>query len=54
VTILREQFETSVVPGEFFEQPQHFRIGFCGATEMVRAGLERMSAALGAFHKLPR
>ena len=28
VEMLREQFETSVVPGEFFEQPQHFRIGF--------------------------
>ena len=36
VALLREQFETSVVPGEFFEQPQHFRIGFCGATETVR------------------
>jgi aspartate/methionine/tyrosine aminotransferase len=51
VTMLREQFETSVVPGEFFEQPQHFRIGFCGETEMVRDGLERLGAALDAFHK---
>ena len=49
VRILREQFETSVVPGEFFEQPRHFRIGFCGATETVRGGLERLSAALEAF-----
>jgi aspartate/methionine/tyrosine aminotransferase len=46
VTMLREKFETSVVPGEFFEQPQHFRIGFCGTTETVRGGLERLSAAL--------
>jgi aspartate/methionine/tyrosine aminotransferase len=51
VTMLREQFETSVVPGDFFEQPQHFRIGFCGKTEMVRGGLERLGAALDAFHK---
>ena len=51
VGILREQFETSVVPGEFFEQPQHFRIGFCGATETVRGGLERLSAALEVFHQ---
>lgn len=51
VTMLREQFETSVVPGEFFEQPQHFRIGFCGKTETVRGGLERLGAALDAFHK---
>ncbi|MGB6387641.1 MAG: aminotransferase class I/II-fold pyridoxal phosphate-dependent enzyme [Terriglobales bacterium] len=54
VALLREQFETSVVPGEFFEQPQHFRIGFCGATEMVRGGLERLSAALGVFRKRSR
>lgn len=51
VTMLREQFETSVVPGEFFEQPQHFRIGFCGETETVRGGLERLDAALDAFQK---
>jgi aspartate/methionine/tyrosine aminotransferase len=49
VKVLREQFETSVVPGEFFEQPQHFRIGFGGATETVRGGLERMSEALEVF-----
>lgn len=49
VGMLREQFETSVVPGEFFEQPQHFRIGFGGASETVRGGLERIGAALKAF-----
>jgi len=49
VTMLREQFETSVVPGNFFDHPQYFRIGFCGATEMVRGGLERLSAAPDAF-----
>ncbi len=54
VGILREQFETSVVPGEFFEQPQHFRIGFCRATETVRGGLERMSTALETFPRLSR
>jgi aspartate/methionine/tyrosine aminotransferase len=53
VSILREKFETSVVPGEFFEQPQHLRIGFCGTTETVRGGLERMSAALEIFRHLP-
>jgi aspartate/methionine/tyrosine aminotransferase len=54
VAMLHEQFETSVVPGEFFEQPQHFRIGFCGASETVRGGLERLSAALEVFAKRPR
>jgi aspartate/methionine/tyrosine aminotransferase len=51
VKIVRERFETSVVPGEFFEQPQHFRIGFCGATDTVRGGLERLSAALKTFRE---
>jgi aspartate/methionine/tyrosine aminotransferase len=51
VLMLRERFETSVVPGEFFEQPQHFRIGFCAATETVRGGLERLGAALDAYGK---
>ena len=54
VGMLRGQFETSVVPGEFFEQPQHFRIGLCGTTETLRGGLERMGAALEAFCKLTR
>ena len=46
VTMLRERFETSVVPGDFFEHPQHFRLGFCGATDTVQGGLERLSDAL--------
>jgi aspartate/methionine/tyrosine aminotransferase len=54
VAFLREQFETSVVPGEFFERPQHIRIGFCGETELVRGGLERVAAALEAFRKVAR
>jgi aspartate/methionine/tyrosine aminotransferase len=52
VALLRDQFETSVVPGEFFDQPQHFRIGFCGATETVRSGLERLAAAMHAFRRV--
>lgn len=49
VKLLREEFETSVVPGEFFEQPQHFRLGFCGSTETVREGTARVSAALEKY-----
>jgi aspartate/methionine/tyrosine aminotransferase len=52
VTLLREAYETSVVPGDFFEQPQHFRVGFCGATETVKGGLERLGRALEAFRSL--
>jgi aspartate/methionine/tyrosine aminotransferase len=44
--MLHEKFETNVVPGEFFEQSQHFRIGFSVATETLREGLERISRAL--------
>jgi hypothetical protein len=51
VGMLRDKFETSVVPGDFFEQPQHFRIGLGGATEMVRGGLGRLSDALDAFQR---
>jgi aspartate/methionine/tyrosine aminotransferase len=44
--LLREKYETSVVPGRFFEAPEHFRIGVGGETEMVREGLSRVAAAL--------
>lgn len=50
--LLREKYETTVVPGSFFEMPQHFRIGIGGATEELRAGLERLSAALDEFVRL--
>lgn len=43
---LREKYETSVVPGRFFEAPQHFRIGIGGDTKMTEEGLERLSRAL--------
>ena len=46
---LRERYETSVVPGRFFEMPQHFRIGIGGDTDAVRGGLERLGAALDTF-----
>ncbi len=44
--MLRENYETSVVPGKFFEMPGHFRIGIGGDTANLRAGLERLGAAL--------
>jgi len=44
--LLREKYETSVVPGRFFEAPEHIRIGIGGETEMVREGLSRVAAAL--------
>lgn len=45
-SILRERYETSVVPGKFFEMPEHFRIGIGGETEMLEEGLGRIGRAL--------
>ena len=44
--LLREKYETSVVPGSFFEMPQHFRIGIGCDSATLTAGLERLGAAL--------
>lgn len=43
---LRKEFETTVVPGHYFETPQHFRLGIGGPTDTLEQGLERISAAL--------
>jgi aspartate/methionine/tyrosine aminotransferase len=47
--MLRNKYETSVVPGKFFGLPQHFRIGIARDAAMVRGGLERLDAALEEF-----
>jgi aspartate/methionine/tyrosine aminotransferase len=44
--LLREKYETSVVPGRFFEMPAHFRIGIAGDTDVLEAGLDRLGKAL--------
>ena len=43
---LQSEFETSAVPGRFFEMPDHFRIGMGVNTEMFAEGLNRLSRAL--------
>jgi len=45
--LLREKYETAVVPGAFFELPDHFRLGIGGRSEVLAEGLERMAQALG-------
>jgi aspartate/methionine/tyrosine aminotransferase len=47
--LLRKEFETSVVPGTFFESPQHFRIGIGGETAEVRAALQQLGRGLDQF-----
>ena len=43
---LREDYEVSVVPGKFFEDPQRIRIGVGGTTATVRPALEQLQKAL--------
>src|SRR4029077_1419374 len=43
---LRAEFDTSVVPGRFFQMPDHFRIGMGVNTEMFAEGLDRIGRAL--------
>ncbi len=45
-SLLREKYETSVVPGAFFEMPDHIRSGIACDSEMLAGGLERLGAAL--------
>ncbi len=40
--------DTAVVPGRFFQAPEHVRIGFGGPTDTLRAGLDAIAAALDA------
>jgi aspartate/methionine/tyrosine aminotransferase len=47
--LLVGRYDTSVVPGRWFEMPDHFRVGVGGATEIVEEGLARLGAALDAL-----
>ena len=46
---LRENYETTVVPGGFFEMPNHFRIGIGCDPALLQAGLGRLGDAIAAF-----
>ena len=48
--LLREKYETSVVPGRFFEMPAHFRVGIAGDTTVLEEGLQRLGRALDDLH----
>jgi len=49
VDLLRSEFQTSVVPGSFFEMPQHFRVGIGAETKDVRAALQQLAMGLDRF-----
>ena len=44
--LLRAKYETTVVPGRFFDMPDHFRIGIGGDPEPLEEGLKRLGHAL--------
>jgi len=44
--LLRNKYETSVVPGKYFEMPDHFRVGIGGDPEPLEEGLRRLGLAL--------
>jgi len=39
---------TAIVPGRFFDAPQHFRLGFSGVPDAIDPGLREIAAALDA------
>jgi aspartate/methionine/tyrosine aminotransferase len=44
--LLHTKYDTAIVPGRFFESPQHFRIGMCAEPELFKIGVERLGTAL--------
>ena len=47
--LLRSKYDTSIVPGRWFEMAEHFRVGLGGDTDMLDEGLARLGAALDEF-----
>jgi aspartate/methionine/tyrosine aminotransferase len=44
--VLVEKYDTAVVPGRFFESPQHIRIGMCCDPKNFNEGVVRLGEAL--------
>jgi len=44
--LLVERYDTSIVPGRWFERPEHFRMGLGAPSATLEASLERLGAAL--------
>jgi hypothetical protein len=47
--LLRERWQTTIVPGRCFGAPDHFRLGIGGDPVVVAEGLERLGTALDAL-----
>ena len=44
--LLRSKHDTSIVPGHWFDMPEHFRVSLGGETDVVREGLSRLGSAM--------
>lgn len=44
--VLRERYDASIVPGRWFEMPDHFRVGFGLPVEHFEEGLNRLASGL--------
>jgi hypothetical protein len=44
--VVRSYFDTDVVPGRFFEMPDHFRLGIGGDSTVLAEGLNRLRKAV--------
>jgi aspartate/methionine/tyrosine aminotransferase len=49
--LLIEKYETAVVPGRFFESPEHIRIGMCCEPHNFDTGIERLGKALDKLRR---
>jgi aspartate/methionine/tyrosine aminotransferase len=49
VVRVREDYDTGVVPGFFFEAPAHFRVALGGPGDILEEGLRRLGRALEAL-----
>jgi bifunctional pyridoxal-dependent enzyme with beta-cystathionase and maltose regulon repressor activities len=47
--LLQEKYNTSVALGSFFEEPQHFRLGFGVSSQILADGLENIRKVLKEF-----
>jgi aspartate/methionine/tyrosine aminotransferase len=52
VAVLLEKYKTIVVPGKFFESPDHIRLGMCCAPELFATGTENLGRALDELDSL--
>ena|ERR1700682_2099547 len=54
-SLLRSEFDTTIVPGSFFESPDRFRLGVGMPTESVSESLAQLGRGLDAYKvKLPK